>query len=323
MADGLGDEVHSWRSCGFAALKPCATQKQKPRRTEVAMRKLLQDTRYGVRQLAKSPGFAFTIVLTLALGIGANTAIFSVMNAVLLRMLPVRDPGQLFYLTHEHWPDNVGSTGDSSQAYGINVYRRLREDRSVFSELIAFVPLSFSKTAVRYGDTPEEAEADEVSGNFFSALGVAMAAGRPFEPADEDAHSPVAVLSYGYWTRRFSRNPEVIGQAIYVNGVPLTMIGVAAPNFYGVESGGHSTDLWTPLQNRPELAAWGMPEATNTLYGTPNWWSLMLLVRLRPGVSQEQALARMNPVFSHAAYETLGDQKESKGVPLVLQMVPA
>jgi predicted permease len=309
----------------IAALKRCAIERlDSPAVTAGGfMRKVLQDARYGVRQLAKSPGFALTIVLTLALGIGANTAIFSVMNAVLLRTLPVRDPGQLFYLTHEHWPDNVGSTGNSAQAYGINVYRRLRENRSAFSDLIAFVPLSFSKTAVRFGDTPEEAEADEVSGNFFSALGVGMAVGRPFEPADEGAHSPVAVLSYGYWTRRFNRNAAVIGQSIYLNGVPLTILGVAAPGFYGVESGGFATDLWIPLQNRPELAAWGMPEANGTLYGNPNWWMLMLLARLRPGVSEEQALARMNPVFAHAAYETLGQQKESKDRPLELEMVRA
>lgn len=288
------------------------------------MQMFLRGMRHAFRQVRKSPGFAFTIVITLALGIGANSAIFSVMNAALLRMLPVRNPDQLFYLTHEHWPDNVGSTGNSEQAYGINVYNRLREDGSVFSDVVAYVPLSFSKTAIRFGDSPEEAEADEVSGNFFSALGVSMAAGRPFVSADEDRHSPVAVLSYGYWNRRFNRNPDVIGRTIYVNGVPVTILGVASPSFYGVESGGLATDLWIPLQSRPELPAWGVPAATTerTLYGDPNWWSLMLLARLRPGTSPRQALARMNPVFAHAAYETLG-QQERKGAPLELQMVPA
>jgi predicted permease len=291
------------------------------------MHRLIQDVAYAFRKLGKSPGFAFTIVITLALGIGANSAIFSVMNAALLRTLPVRDPDRLFYLTHEHWPDDVGSTGNSDQAYGINVYNRLREDRAAFSDVIAYVPLSFSKTAARFGDSPEEVEADEVSGDFFSALGVAMAAGRPLLPADEDAHSPVAVLSHGYWTRRFNRNPDVIGQTIYMNGVPLTMVGVAAPSFYGVESGGWATDLWLPLQNRPELPAWGMPVSTGrTLYGNANWWSLMLLARLRPDVSQQQALARINPVFAHAAYETLGSQESTpdpKGKPMELQLVPA
>jgi predicted permease len=283
---------------------------------------LLADLKYAWRQLRKSPAFAVTAVVTLALGIGANTAIFSVMHAVLLRMLPVRDPRQLFYLTHENMPD-VGSTGDSRYSYGINVYDRLREDRSVFSDVIGYVPLSFTKTAARSGDAPEEIEADEVSGNFFSALGVGMAAGQAFAPADEDKHSPLAVISYGYWTRRFQRDPGVVGKAIYVNGVPLTVVGVAGPHFYGVESGGSATDLWMPLQNRPELNSWGLPATFGTLYKSPNWWSLMLIARLRPGVSQQQALARMNPLFDRAAWETVGKEVKRSGPRLELAMVPA
>ncbi len=284
---------------------------------------MLGDLKYAWRQLRKSPGFAVTAVVTLALGIGANTAIFSVMHAVLLRTLPVGDPRQLFYLTHENMPDGVGDTGDSRYTYGINVYNRMREDRSVFSGLIAYVPLSLTKTAARYGDAPEEIEADEVSGNFFSALGVEMAAGQAFAPVDEDKHSPLAVISYGYWTRRFQRDPGVIGKAIYINGVPMTVVGVAAAHFYGVESGGSATDLWVPLQNRPELNAWGLPMTGQSLYGKPNWWNLMLIARLRPGVSTQQALARMNPVFDRAAWETVGKEVKRSGPKLELTMVPA
>jgi predicted permease len=284
---------------------------------------MLADLRFAVRRLRQSPGFALTAIVTLALGIGANTAIFSVMNAVLLRTLPVRAPQQLFYLPHQNEPPNVNTTGDTRYSYGINVYERMRQDRSVFSDLIAYVPLSLRKTAVRFGDTPEEVEADEVSGDFFSALGVSMAAGHAFVPADEEKHSPVAVLSYGYWTRRFQRDPKVIGQAVYVNGAPMTVIGVAAPHFYGVESGGNATDLWVPLQNRPGLNAWGIPASAHTLYGSPNWWNLMLIARLRPGVTQKQALARMNPVFTHAAWETVGKEVQRTGQPLELEMVPA
>jgi ABC-type antimicrobial peptide transport system permease subunit len=192
---------------------------------------MLSDLKYAWRQLRKSPGFALTAMVTLALGIGANTAIFSVMHAVLLRMLPVHDPQQLYYLTHENAPDTVGSTGDYRYVYGINVYNRMRGDRSVFSDLIAYVPLSFNKVAARYGAAPEEIEADEVSGNFFSALGVNMAAGQAFAPMDEDKHSPVAVISYGYWTRRFQRDPGIIGKAIYVNGVPMTVVGICGSAF--------------------------------------------------------------------------------------------
>lgn len=278
---------------------------------------------YALRQLRKSPGFAFTVILTIALGIGANTAIFSVMNAVLLRTLPVHNPNQLFYLTHQSSPDGTDDTGDSRYTYGINVYNRLRENKSVFSDVIGYAPLSENKTPARFGDIPEEVDADEVSGNFFSALGVAMSAGRAFAPSDETTHSQVAVISYGYWTRRFNRDPNVIGQPIYIKGVPMTIIGVATPHFYGVESGGTATDIWVPLQNRPELNAWSVPVANQTLYGSPNWWALMIMARLRPGVTQQQALAHIDPVFANAAYETAGKKLDHNGPELALQMVPA
>ena len=285
---------------------------------------LLQDLRYTLRQLRKSPGFAFTVVATLALGIGANTAVFSVMNAVLLRMLPVHDPQRLFYLTHQHMPPGVGDTGDSRYTFGINVYNRLREDRSAFSDFIAYVPLSFTRTAVRVGEAPEEIDANEVSGNFFSALGVDMAVGQPFSPADEDKHLQVAVISYGYWTRRFNRDPRAIGQAIFVSGVPFTIIGVSAPRFYGVESGGSATDLWVPLQNRLDLNAWGLPATkSNSLYQSPNWWALMLMARLKPGATPQQATARVTPLFDHAAYETVGQEDRKNGQKMDLTLVSA
>ncbi len=284
---------------------------------------LWRDVKFALRQMRKSPGFAVTVMATLALGIGANTAIFSTMHAVLLRMLPVRNPQQLFYLTHENMPNGVGNTGNEPWTYGINVYNRLRENRSVFSDLIAYVPLSFAKTAVRFGNSPEEVEADEVSGNFFTGLGVRMAAGRGFSEADEREHTQTAVLSYGYWTRRFSRNPNAIGETLYVNGVPLTIVGVAGPHFYGVEPGGTATDVWIPLQTRAELNAWGVPATMNTLYGSPNWWSLMLMARLRPGVSKAQALAALDPLFRRAALETVGKDVTGAQPPLTLEMVAA
>jgi predicted permease len=282
-----------------------------------------RDFRFTIRQLRKSPGFAFTAIVTLALGIGANTAIFSVMNAVLLRTLPVHDPGQLFYLTHENMPDKTGSTGDSRYSCGINIYNRLREDHAVVSDIIAYVPLSLTKTAVRFGDRPEEARADEVSGNFFSALGVSMAAGHPFAAADEVNHSSVAVLSYGYWTARFDRDSGVIGKTIFVRGVPFTILGVAAPRFYGVDSGGSATDLWVPLQNRLELPAWGIPSTTGrTIYSSPDWWAIMLMARLKPGVTAKQAASHLSAIYAHASYEIAG-QPGPNSPPLELQLVQA
>jgi predicted permease len=283
-----------------------------------------RDLHFAFRQLRKSPGFAFTAILTLALGIGANTAIFSVMHAVLLRMLPVRDPDQLFYITHERTPDNlpISITGDSRYSNSINLYNRLREDRAVLSDVIAYVPLSFGKTAVRIGENPEELRADEVSGNFFSALGVSMSAGSAFTPDDETKHSSVAVLSYGYWNARFSADPAIIGRTISVRGIPFTILGVAAPHFYGVESGGSATDLWIPLQNRPELPAWGVPVSTGrTIYGTPSWWALLLMVRLKPGLTAEQAAAHLSSIYAHASYES--STLPANVPPLQLQLVAA
>jgi MacB-like periplasmic core domain len=215
------------------------------------MGNLLQDIRYAIRQIRKSPGFAITIVATLALGIGANTAAFSVMNAVQLRMLPVHEPERLIYLSHAGLPGSVGNSGDYPHTFGINVYQRLRADGSAFSDIIAYVPLSFTKTAVRFGDSPEEIAADEVSGNFFAALGVPMAIGQSFAAADEDRHSQLAVISYRYWTRRFDRDPGVLGKPIFVNGVPFTITGVAGPRFRALKPGRYDDrSMATPPEQR-------------------------------------------------------------------------
>ncbi|MGO9433971.1 MAG: ADOP family duplicated permease [Terracidiphilus sp.] len=287
------------------------------------LEQISRDIQYSIRQLRKSPGFALTAILTLALAIGANTAIFSVMHAVLLRMLPVRDPGQLFYVTHEHVPDDAGITGDYRYSSSLNIYYHLRQDRTVLSDVIAYVPLAFNKTAVRMGDSPEEIRANEVSGNFFSALGVSMAAGAAFTSDDETKHSAVAVISYGYWQARFNHNPDVVGMTIYIRGVPFIITGVAAPQFYGVESGGSATDLWIPLQNHPEVPAWGVPATTGrTIYATPNWWALFLMVRLKPSVTLQQAAAHLNPIYAHAARE-FSTPPAPNAPPLQLQLITA
>jgi len=266
---------------------------------------LLQELRYAIRQLYHSPWFTITVVLTLALGIGANTAVFSVTNAVLLKSLPVPNPQELVYLhVPGGQPDGAGNTGDSETSFSEPVFEDLREDRRAFADLIAFVPLAIGKVAVRFGDMPEEIEGDMVSGNFFSGLGVALARGRAFTLEDERSHAPVAVLSYSYWTRRFARNPSILGQSIYIKGNAFTIIGIGPEAFFGVEPG-QSTDLWIPLQTRPDLNAWGSAPEYNTLYGTPTWWCLELIARLAPGVSPTQALAEVKPRFQRVAYTGL------------------
>lgn len=261
----------------------------------------LKDIRYALRQLRKSPAFTIVCVLTLALGIGANTAVFSVMDAVLLRSLPVADPSRVVYLRLSNPPSNTG-TISTEETVSYPVYDALRHTSGTVSPVIAYVPLSPGKVAVRYGAQPEEAEGDMVSGTFFSGLGIQMAEGRGFTEQDENAHAPVAVLSYNYWTRRFARDPAVLGKTICVNGVPLTIVGVASEGFEGVESA-RSADFWIPLQSRPELNAYGNPPETGRTYvNNPAWWCLRLIGRLAPGVSRAQALAQLQPVFQSAAY---------------------
>jgi len=278
--------------------------------------KLVADFRFGLRSLLKSPGFTLTAILTVALGVGANTAVFSVMNAVLLKSLPVADPQRLVYLRTSNPPRNTG-TVDSNETISYPVYDALRKQTNVLSPLIAYVPLSGSKVAVRYGSQPEEAEGDMVSGTFFSGLGVNLPLGRGFSEKDETDHAPLAVLSYNYWTRRFARNPDVLGKTLYVNGVPMTIVGVSAQGFEGLEPGG-STDFWIPLQNRRELNAWGNPTEDGKLYiAKSTWWCLRLIARLAPGVSKTQAIAQLQPIFQSSAYVGLGSPMEGEKPPVL------
>jgi predicted permease len=283
--------------------------------------KLVRDVRFGLRSLAQSPGFALTAVLTLALGIGANTAVFSVMNAVLLKSLPVGDPQRLVYLRTSDAPRGTG-TVDNNLTFSYPVYDALRQQTGAMSPVMAFVPLSGSKVAVRVGTEPEEAEGDMVSGTFFSGLGVSLPLGRGFNQDDETQHAPIAIISYNYWTRRFARDPDVLGKTLYVSAVPMTIVGVAAEGFEGVEDGG-STDFWIPLQNRRELNAWGNPMEDGKLYMADSaWWCLQMIGRLAPGVTTAQAVAQLQTVFQKAAYVGLGSPKAGE-MPPILSLVDA
>jgi len=284
----------------------------------------LQDLRYALRQLRKSPGFTAVAVITLALGIGANTAVFSVMNAVLLRSLPVRDPQHLYYVqigNGQDQPPSATNTGNGNTSFSEPVFEALRQRTDVFADLIAYIPLGIPKVAVRYGDSPEEAEGEEVSGNFFSGLTAQIVLGRGFTQEDEKQHAPVAVISDSYWNRRFGHKPSVLGSTIFVKGVPFTIIGISAPGFRGVEPG-ISTDLWVPLQTRPELNPWGNPAAVSSLYGTPKWWCLQMMARLPNSVTPAQAESALEPTFGEAAKIGIGNIDPKKWKP-VLAFDPA
>ena len=283
--------------------------------------KFFRGLRFGFRSLRQSPGFAATAILTLGLGIGANTAVFSVMNAVLLKSLPVADPDRLVYLRTSNPPRGTG-TIDSNETFSYPVYDALRKQSGTLSPVMAYVPLSGSKVAVRYGAEPEEAEGEMVSGTFFSVLGVSLPRGRGFSQQDEADHAPITVISYNYWTRRFARDPGVLGKTLFVNGVGTTIVGVAAEGFEGVEAG-MSTDFWLPLQNRPELNAYGNPLDDGKNYiADPKWWCLRLIARLAPGATRAQAVAQAQGVFQAAAYVGLGSPMAGEKPP-VLNIVDA
>jgi predicted permease len=280
------------------------------------MATFLNHLQYTFRQLRKTPGFTLICVLTLALGIGANTAVFSVMNVVLLKSLPVADPDRVVYLNTSGAPKRTG-TIDSHETFSYPVYDTLREQHGSLTHVMAYVPLSTGKVAVRFAAQPEEAEGDMVSGTFFSGLGVKLARGRGFTEEDETSHAPIAVISYNYWTRRFSRSPDALGKTFYVNGVPLTIVGIAAEGFEGVEAGS-STDFWIPLQGRAELNAWGNPlEDGKTYRENATWWCLRMLGRLAPGVTKAQAVAQLQSTFQTAAYVGLGNPEPGEKRPVL------
>jgi predicted permease len=289
------------------------------------LRNSLQDLRYALRQLRKSPGFTLTVVLTLALGIGANTAVFSVMNAILMKLLPVSRPEGLSYVhigNGQNQAPGGWNTGDGDTSFNEATFEALRQRSDIFEDLIGYVPLSFTgNVAVRYGELPEEAEGEEVSGNFFSALGARIERGRGFALDDEKSHEPIVMISYNYWTRRFARDPGILGHTLFVKGVPLTIVGIAAQGFKGIEPAS-STDFWIPLQIRPELNAWGTAAEDETLYGSPKWWCLRLMARLRDGVSPQQAKQALAGTFLGVVEQSLGKIDPKDWKPL-LEFVPA
>jgi predicted permease len=236
---------------------------------------LIQDLRFGLRMLRKSPGFTAVAILTLALGIGANTAIFTVTNGLILHTLPVRDPGQLVELLH-HYP---GEPEPGFNGFSWDAYQTIRGGNHVFSDLIVGTMNFFT---VR-GDKlqPQTVFGGGVGGTFFQALGVRAAAGRLIGPEDVHMgyHAPVGVVSWSFWKSRFDLDPGVIGQKIVVGDAPVTIVGVAQRGFYGLSYEAQQ-DIWWPISLGPSPG-----------------WGLGLLARLKPGGSLEQARAEMAVVF--------------------------
>jgi predicted permease len=260
---------------------------------------ILQDLRYALRTMAVSPGFTAVAILSLALGIGANTAIFSLWNGVLHSSLPdVYKPEQLVMLSNPDesgmWTGRWDGRTDGPRSWlSYAEFEQLRDHAEGFSALMASQS-SLNTWQVRFEDGAwEEARGRLVSDEFFQVLGVSPAIGRVFTAADDRTRTPHAIISYNYWQRRFGGRPDVLGKTFTPRKAALTIIGVAPPGFIG-ETSGQQPDLWLPLRMQPSV----LPER-DRLHETPPEKVMWLHVfgRLKPGVTPAQAEAQANAVF--------------------------
>jgi len=246
--------------------------------------------------LLRSPAFTSIAALTLALGIGANTAIFTVVNALLLKMLPVKAPQQLIVLGNPANVDSRWHGTPETEYFSYPLYREFRDNNSVFSGLIAAgVEDRVEVDASSGAGASDEVDVRLVSGNYFPVLGIDAAAGRLLGESDDTAENsnPIAVLSYAYWQQRFALSPAIIGKEIRLNGYSFTVVGVAAQSFTG-DVVGQDFALFVPLSMQPRI----MREEGVRNDASVSW--LSVIGRLRPGVSKEQAKANINLIFQQA-----------------------
>jgi predicted permease len=255
------------------------------------MSTLINDLRYALRMLLKNPAFSAVAVLTLALGIGANTAIFSLMNAIMLRELPVQSPSQLVLFGTGR---AAGSTEDfaSTSLYSFPFYREMRKKNQVFSDVTALLSLNLGMHGAVAGSAElEMMHVQLVSGNYFSFLGVTPILGRAFTDADDQPAGghPVVMVSYTWWDRRFARNPAIVGKTLTLGSTVYTIIGVTPPEFFGTTVG-QSPNVWIPLSMEKQVSP-GWNGLDNNAFQ-----SLYILGRLKPGISVVQAQANVNLV---------------------------
>ncbi|HEV3074787.1 MAG TPA: ABC transporter permease, partial [Thermoanaerobaculia bacterium] len=335
--EGRGMSAAVARRAARAALAPdgpgwsveSLREEMRARRGVPALETLGQDLRYALRMMRKSPGFTAVALLSLAFGIGTNTAIFSVVDALLLAPLPVPRADELMVLQrHEN--------GDDSSYFSYSAYRQLADSAAVCTGVAAVTydfrgvvrprrlqraPAAASGGA---GAELETASTELVSGNLFSVLGVGAAAGRTFTAAEDDvpgAH-PVAVLGYGYWQRRFGRDPGVVGQALEINGALVTVVGVAPRGFNGAFVDG-ATDIYLPITMRDRVryhsnqASDGPEDPAQPIWNQLNVHWLRLLGRRRPEVSIQQAKARLGVIFERTKQAQLATHPDAETARIV------
>jgi predicted permease len=264
-----------------------------------------QDVRYAIRTLTRTPAFSLVVILTLGLGIGANTAIFSLMDQVLLRLLPVKNPGELVQLDG---PGTFRGRTSNDRTFSYPMYADLRDRNDVFSGLVGRFGAAATLTA---RNQAERVDVELVSGNTFDVLGASAVVGRTLTPDDDrtpGAH-PVAVISHSYWERRFGRSPAVLNQVVTINSTPVTIVGVAPRGFAGVAAT-QTPDLFMPLMMKAEITpTW------NDLDNRASRW-LNIVGRLKPGITEDVAKARLDVVYQQI------NEYELRTVPLFVSSTP-
>ena len=273
------------------------------------MGSLWQDLRYGARMLLKARGFTAIAVVSLALGIGANTALFSVVDVMLLRKLPVKEPERLVLFksvaAREFSSGSYTGNSRTDPATGLRTMtsfpyqslQRMSQQESPLSDIFAFGSVSLNVSADGQADV---ASAQAVSGNYFSGLGVEPLLGRVLTPQDDQASAEaVAVLSYRYWSQRFAGNPTVIGKQINLNNIAFTIIGVTPPGFEGTMQAGSTQDVTIPIAWEPQIY---VDRDRSNMSGAGSWW-LRLMGRLKPGATLEQAQAQLEGAFQQSVVE--------------------
>jgi predicted permease len=313
------------RQFGNAAL---LEQHHREARASLWLLSVFQDVRYGLRMLAKSPGITAIAITSLALGIGANTAIFTVAKAVLLDALSVNHPEQLRLLAYaqddrsairrswgDFYSDAQGRTVLASFSYP--AFQEMRHRDHSLGDLFAFVDLSqFEHLSATIDGHAEVISAELVSGNFFAGMGAGTALGRPIEPADDAApgSGAVAVISDAFWQRRFDRSPMVIGKTVDVNLTPVTIIGVARRGFTGGSRVQTPQDMFLPLSMQPVL----FPQEAGSLLSDADTWWIQVMGRLKPGISEQEARASLAVSLNQAVRSTMTFPRDRTVPPLLL-----
>src|SRR6266849_2035460 len=268
----------------------------------------MRDLRFAVRQILKAPALSAVVVSTLALGIGANTAVFSLVNDVLLRSLPVENPGDLVLFRNidglrgrlSRAGENNASidpiTGrNASTSFSLLAFERFRDHHPALSDVFAYAP--FNQVNLLIDGQPETVTLGQlVSGDYYQALGVSAILGRTLTSADDQSSAmPVAVVSYRYWENRFGSDPTVLGKIIQINRVSATLIGVTPPGFAGAMQIGESADITVPLAHHARFQA---DRGANRAQPWYCW--VRIMGRLAPNATAAQARASLEPIFQQA-----------------------